>query len=101
MAIDALGVSIGATQIIRQVSFKVESGEILGLVGASGSGKSLTALAVMQLLPAQAVCTGDLRLSGENLIASSERRLQQVRGPRRGNGVSGTHDGTESADEHR
>src|ERR1700730_12213453 len=55
-------------------------GEILGLVGASGSGKSMTALAIMRLLPAHAVVTGAVRLRGETLTDKSERELQGVRG---------------------
>ncbi len=54
LQIDDLSVSIGATRIIKHLSFEVGAGEIVGLVGASGSGKSMTALAVMQLLPAYA-----------------------------------------------
>src|ERR1700730_4095523 len=55
-------------------------GEILGLVGASGSGKSMTALAIMRLLPAHATLTGAVRLRGETLSDKSERELQSIRG---------------------
>ncbi len=60
---------------------QVAPGEILGLVGASGSGKSLTALAVMRLLPAGAPRVGgSVSLQGKPLGAMSERELQAVRG---------------------
>jgi peptide/nickel transport system ATP-binding protein len=80
LEIDALSVSIGAAQILRNLSLDVNAGEVLGLVGASGSGKSMTALAVMQLLPAQAKVTGTVRLRGETLTTKSEAELQKIRG---------------------
>jgi peptide/nickel transport system ATP-binding protein len=80
LEIDALSVSIGGAPIIKNLSLRVGAGEILGLVGASGSGKSMTALAIMQLLPAQAVFTGAVRLRGEALTDKSERQLQSIRG---------------------
>jgi peptide/nickel transport system ATP-binding protein len=80
LEIDALSVSIGAAQIIKNLSLGVGAGEILGLVGASGSGKSMTALAIMRLLPAHAAVTGAVRLRGETLNDKSERELQGIRG---------------------
>jgi peptide/nickel transport system ATP-binding protein len=80
LQIDALSVSIGSTPILKNLSFAVGAGEILGLVGASGSGKTLTALAIMQLLPANSTLTGEIRLRGELLTGKSERELQNVRG---------------------
>jgi peptide/nickel transport system ATP-binding protein len=80
LAIDALSVSIGGTRIINDLSLEVGSGEILGLVGASGSGKSMTALAIMQLLPAGAVRTGAVRLRGELLTNKRESELRSIRG---------------------
>ena len=55
LEIAGLNVALGAgaaapTHIIRDLSLQVQAGEILGLVGASGSGKSMTALAIMRLL---------------------------------------------------
>jgi peptide/nickel transport system ATP-binding protein len=80
LQIDALSVSIGATQIIKNLSLDVGAGEILGLVGASGSGKSMTALAIMQLLPAYARVAGAVRLRGESLTGKSDAELQSIRG---------------------
>jgi peptide/nickel transport system ATP-binding protein len=80
LAIDALSVSIGAAQIIKNLSLAVGAGEILGLVGASGSGKSMTALAIMRLLPAHATLTGAVSLRGETLSGKSETELQNIRG---------------------
>ena len=80
LEIDALSVSIGAAQIIKNLSLDVGAGEILGLVGASGSGKSMTALAIMRLLPAYATLTGAVRLRGETLSDKSETELRTIRG---------------------
>jgi ABC-type microcin C transport system duplicated ATPase subunit YejF len=75
-----LSVAIGATRIIKNLSFQVHAGEILGLVGASGSGKSMTALAVMQLLPQSATMTGTVRLRGETLTGKTDAQMQPIRG---------------------
>jgi peptide/nickel transport system ATP-binding protein len=80
LSIDSLCVSIGEDRILDGVSLQVAPGEILGLVGASGSGKSMTALAVMRLLPAGARVAGAVSLRGEPLGGMSERELQSVRG---------------------
>jgi peptide/nickel transport system ATP-binding protein len=80
LTIDALSVSIGGLEIIKNLSLDVGAGEIVGLVGASGSGKSMTALAIMRLLPAHATVTGAVRLRGETLSDKSERELQSIRG---------------------
>ncbi len=80
LQIDALNVSIGGRQIIRNLSLDVAAGEILGLVGASGSGKSMTALAIMQLLPQYTRLSGSVRLRGETLTGKSESQLRSMRG---------------------
>jgi peptide/nickel transport system ATP-binding protein len=75
-----LSVAIGAARIIKNLSLQVHAGEILGLVGASGSGKSMTALAVMQLLPQSATMTGTVRLRGETLTGKTDSQMQPIRG---------------------
>jgi peptide/nickel transport system ATP-binding protein len=80
LILDALSVSIGGTRILKQVSLEVSPGEILGLVGASGAGKSLTALSVLRLLPPHAAMTGSVCLRGIDLAAMSEAQLRGVRG---------------------
>jgi|SRR5579859_4302891 len=79
LQIEGLGVAIGATRIVKNLSLEVRAGEILGLAGASGSGKSMTALAIMQLLPQAAVITGTVRLRGATLSRSEDEMLE-VRG---------------------
>jgi peptide/nickel transport system ATP-binding protein len=80
LTIDSLCVSIGSARILDGVTLEVAPGETLGLVGASGSGKSMTALAIMRLLPGAAQVGGSVSLKGEPVGAMSERRLQAVRG---------------------
>lgn len=62
---------------VTNVSLHVNAGEVVGVIGASGSGKSLLAHAVMGLLPPNAVQSGEIRFDGEPL---NERRLRALRG---------------------
>jgi peptide/nickel transport system ATP-binding protein len=80
LEIEDLSVAMGVTRIIKGLSLEVRAGEILGLVGASGSGKSMTALAVMQLLPQSAAMTGTVRLRGETLTGKNDAQMQAIRG---------------------
>jgi peptide/nickel transport system ATP-binding protein len=80
LSIESLNVDIGDAPIIRNLSLQVHAGEVLGLVGASGSGKSMTALAVMRLLPARARLSGSLRLRGADIGTMADAELQAMRG---------------------
>ena len=82
LAVQDLDVHAGSTQLLHEVSFAIRRGERVGLIGESGSGKSLTALAVMGLLAEGLAAAGDVRLAGQekNLLTSSERRLSHLRG---------------------
>jgi len=65
------------------VSFKVDSGRTLGVVGESGCGKSVTSLAVMGLLPKGAAeVSGAVRFEGRDLLTASDRTLRDLRGDR-------------------
>ena len=75
-----LNVAFGAARVVKNLSLEVRSGEVLGLVGASGSGKSMTALGIMRLLPQGAAASGVVRLNGEDLSAAAETQLQAMRG---------------------
>jgi peptide/nickel transport system ATP-binding protein len=80
LEVNDLSVAIGAARIVKNVSLEVRAGEILGLVGASGSGKSITALSIMRLLPPTASSTGITRLNGETLSLKSEAEMRAIRG---------------------
>jgi len=80
LSVQSLGVEIDAVAVLKRLSFVVERGEVLGLVGASGSGKSMTALALMQLLPPRARQSGAVQLNGVELGGMRAAQLQQLRG---------------------
>lgn len=72
----------GAAQALRHLSFKLERGHALGIIGESGSGKSLTAQTLMGLQPDNASVTGSIRWEGQELLGQSERQWQALRGNR-------------------
>ncbi|MEY9929851.1 peptide/nickel transport system ATP-binding protein [Catenulispora sp. GP43] len=85
LAVTDLRVEAGGTELVRGVSFTVRAGEIVGLVGASGSGKTLTCRAVLGLLAPGCVRTGgEIRLGDTDLTALDRRGWDAVRGTRVG-----------------
>lgn len=71
----------GAVPAVDGISFDIRSGEILGMVGESGCGKSVTALSILRLLASSGkIVSGEINFRGKNLIHASEREMQQVRG---------------------
>src|SRR5690606_20218843 len=75
-----LSLSIASYPILRDVDLSVDAGEILGVIGESGSGKSMTALSIMQLLPRGAETGGSILLDGEELLGRPESEMCGVRG---------------------
>lgn len=73
-------VDIGGRRVVDGVSFDVPDGARMGLIGESGSGKSLTALAVLGLLPEGATAAGSIRWDGRELIGAGDRALATLRG---------------------
>jgi peptide/nickel transport system ATP-binding protein len=67
--------------IVSGVSLSVASGETIGIVGETGSGKSMTARAIIGLLPEAVRATGTIGYQGRNLLELPERRLARLRGP--------------------
>jgi len=66
---------------VEGISFNIKSGEILGIVGESGAGKTLTALSIPGLLGENMEATGgEVNFSGRNLLACHEKELQAIRG---------------------
>ncbi|MFD7712452.1 ABC transporter ATP-binding protein [Streptomyces sp. NPDC059786] len=68
------------TVLVDNLSLTVGRGERLGLIGESGSGKSLTTLAVLGLLPRGITATGSVELAGTQIVGASEKQLTAVRG---------------------
>jgi peptide/nickel transport system ATP-binding protein len=77
-----LRVSVGAVEAVHRISFKMDGGRRVGLIGESGSGKTLTALAIMGLLPDGLSAMGSVLYSGRDLLALSEEELCRLRGDR-------------------
>ncbi len=80
LTVENLSLSIGTHEILRDVSLAVKPGEIVAITGESGSGKSMTALAVMQLLPNQSRTKGTIRLDGRELLTTPEAEMCALRG---------------------
>jgi peptide/nickel transport system ATP-binding protein len=71
----------GTVQAVSGVSFDVMPGEVLGLIGESGCGKSVTLRALMRLLPAaRSQVTGSVRVDGQDVLALNPRALSAYRG---------------------
>ncbi|SHM60010.1 ATP-binding cassette domain-containing protein [Cryptosporangium aurantiacum] len=79
LAVSGLNVR-GDRALVSDLSFTVDAGERLGLIGESGSGKSLTALASVGLLPAGLTASGSVRLGAAEVVGASDRVLNTVRG---------------------
>ena len=72
----------GAVEAVRGLSYHVMPGEVLGIAGESGSGKSVSSLAVMGLLSRRARITGSVRFEGQELLGLSDENLSKIRGGR-------------------
>lgn len=72
----------GEVPAVDDVSFHVNSGEVLGIVGESGCGKSVTSLSIMDLVPSPPgkIVDGDILFKNEDLTQTSKRRMRQIRG---------------------
>lgn len=80
LRVDDLTVRFGERTVVDSLSFEIEQGERIGLIGESGSGKTLTALAVLDLLPAQASILGNVSLDGSPLPFGDDRAMSRLRG---------------------
>ena len=72
----------GPAEALRGISFSLQRGQTLGLIGESGCGKSITALALMGLLPDAAQVAGSIKLDGQQLLGLPEADWCQLRGNR-------------------
>ena len=75
-----LNLSINNQQILKNLNFEASSGEILGVIGESGSGKSMTANSIIQLLPNGSSLSGEVIFNQKNLLSFSEYNMCKIRG---------------------
>jgi oligopeptide/dipeptide ABC transporter ATP-binding protein len=71
---------LGRVHAVQGVSYAVEPGQTLAIIGESGSGKTVSAHAVMGLLPASAKVSGSIRFKGEQIVGLSEHQMRDYRG---------------------
>ena len=84
LRVESLRVTYGDHTVVDGVSFDLDAGESLALVGGSGSGKTRIALALLGLLDPPACLAGLIPLGGEDRVVPPEARLNALRGPRIG-----------------
>jgi ABC-type dipeptide/oligopeptide/nickel transport system ATPase component len=87
LSVDGLSIEFSRrrvwTPVVHDVSMTVMPGEIVGVIGESGSGKTLSSLAALRLLPKQArVASGSVQLGGLDILAQSEVEMRALRGNR-------------------
>src|SRR6267378_2503936 len=71
----------GLVRAVDDVSFYLDGGELLGLVGESGCGKSITALSIMRLIaPPGKIVGGEIIFDGKNLLKLSHEEIRAIRG---------------------
>lgn len=84
LQVENLSVAYGKSEVVSDVSFTLNRGESLALIGESGSGKSTIARAILRLLPDGGRATGSIRFGGKDLLAYSPRQFRPLRGTRIG-----------------
>jgi oligopeptide/dipeptide ABC transporter ATP-binding protein len=82
LSVSDLRVSFGDVPILRGVSFELESGKTLGVVGESGCGKSMTGLALMGMVPRPGLVTGSIQFEGNEWVGQRESEWSKIRGDR-------------------
>jgi peptide/nickel transport system ATP-binding protein len=70
--------------LVEDLSLHAERGDHVALIGESGSGKSLTSLAVMGLLPTGMSASGSIRVCGQEMVGTPDRVTRRLRGARMG-----------------
>ena len=80
LTLDGVSLSIHGKPILHDISLQLAQGRTLGVIGESGSGKSMTALSIMQLLPRGSEFTGQIDFAGQTLSDLSEDALCALRG---------------------
>ncbi len=81
----SIATDAGTIHAVCNVDFDIKKGEIFGLVGESGCGKTMTALSIMRLVPAPGrIMNGEIIFEGHNLVGFSEKEMEQIRGSKIG-----------------
>lgn len=80
--VEKLSINYDDASAVSELSFSVSRGESVGLVGESGSGKTQTALAILGLLPGNAVTSGSIKLGGIEVLGAREAQLNSLRASR-------------------
>lgn len=73
---------MGTVKAVNNVSFQIDKGETFGLIGESGSGKSVIGMSLLRLLPRNAIVKGKALFDGSDLLAADENEMQKFRGER-------------------
>jgi peptide/nickel transport system ATP-binding protein len=86
LTVSHLRITSGSTSLVDDVNVTIERNERVGLIGSSGSGKTLTALAIAGLLPEQLSVRGSIRLDGfgPDIVGARDRSVARIRGSRIG-----------------
>ena len=69
-------------RVVDAISFSLDPGERVGIIGESGSGKSVTTLALLGLLPRSLTASGSIRVNGTQIVGASQKQLLGIRGRR-------------------
>jgi peptide/nickel transport system ATP-binding protein len=81
LEVNNLSINCGQRELVHQISFAVEKGECMALIGESGSGKSITAAAIGNILsPGLVITGGEIRLNGKDMRHLSPKELRKARG---------------------
>ena len=86
LRVEHVTISYNGKPMVEDVSFEVKQGEILGIVGESGCGKSVTSMSILRLIPKQTgkIASGEILFEGRDLAKLSEKEMRQIRGNDRG-----------------
>lgn len=80
LSIENLNLSIGDTRILSEINLSLDAGQVLGIIGESGSGKSMLALSILRLTPERSVIDGKIQFNGRELDELTESQMCTVRG---------------------
>ena len=77
----SIDADIGIVKAVENVSFSIKKGEVFGLVGESGCGKTMTALSIMGLVPPPGrIVSGEIIFEGKDITRLNEKEMQDIRG---------------------